>query len=127
MLDNIGDNLDKQHENHGFLPQKIDLEDIDFGVRDFFENLNITLLDQTGRQKRVPIIWLNQEQFAQRKNYWENLTNENGEEIKRPFVAIVRKGIKQGTAPNKRTIPWMKKFGFTRPRTFDGALMGYDK
>lgn len=127
ILDNIGDNLDKQHENHNFLPQKIELEDIDLGVRDFFEGLNITMMDQSGRQRRVPIIWLNQELFAQRKNYWEGLTNENGEEIQRPFIAIARRGIKQGTAPNKRTIPWMKKFGFTRPRTFDGTLMGYDK
>jgi len=52
------------------------------------------------------------------------LTNENGEEIQRPFIAVSRKGIKQGTSPNRRTIPWMKKFGFTRPRTFDGTLMG---
>jgi hypothetical protein len=127
ILDNIGDNLDKQHENHNFLPQKIELEDIDLGVKNFFEGRNITMMDQTGRQRLVPVIWLNQELFAQRKNYWEGLVNENGEEIKRPFIAIGRKGIKQGTAPNKRTIPWMKKFGFTRPRTFDGTLMGYDK
>lgn len=127
ILDNIGDNLDGQHENNNFLPQKIELEDIDLGVKNFFEGLNITMMDQTGRQKRVPVIWLNQELFAQRKNYWEGLENENGEEIKRPFIAIARKGIKQGTAPNRRTIPWMKKFGFTRPRTFDGTLMGYDK
>ena len=127
ILDNIGNNLDQQHENHNFLPQKIEIEDLDFGIKNFFEGLNITLMDSSGRQKRVPIIWLNQEHFAQRKNYWEGLVNENGEEITRPFIVISRKGIKQGTAPNKRTIPWMKKFGFTRPRTFDGTLMGYDR
>lgn len=125
--DNIGDQLDNQHENHNFLPQKLDLRDIDLGVRDFFRNLEISVIDRTGRLQEVPVIWLNQEQYAQRKNYWEGLINEKGEEINKPFITIVRKGVKKGTAPDKRTIPWMKKFGFTRPRIFDGTLMGYEK
>ena len=125
-LDNIGDNLDKQFENHNFLPQKIELEDIDFGVRDFFENLEIHLMDQQGRMAKVPVIWTNKELFAQRKQYWQGLKNENGEEITRPFIAITKKQVKQGTAPNKRTIPFQKQFTYTRERVFDGTLMGYD-
>lgn len=125
-LKNIGKNLDKQFENHNFLPQKLGVEDLSMGFKQFIENQNFSLIMENGQSRRVPIIYLTQELWAERKMNWKEMRAENGEEIGRPFIALIRTAIKKGTAPNKFTIPNKKKFTFTKVPTFDGTLKGYD-
>jgi len=124
--DNIGRQLDKQFENSGFLPQKLEILDFDKGLLDFFKSSNFSLSDTNDNMRTVPIIWVSQELWAERKQFWKNMTNEQGEEISRPFIAIVRKGVKQGTSPLKRTIPVKKKFTYVKVAKFNGTTKEYD-
>ena len=125
ILDNVGKNLDKDFENHNYLPQGIFLEDIDLAIVDYIKNLNLTVEDETGNQKTVPVIFLAQELWAERKMNWKDFRFEYGEELSRPFIAIARKTVKPGTSPLKRTIPVKKQFKFVKVPTFDGTLKGY--
>lgn len=124
--DNIGRQLDSQFENSGYLPQKLEILDFDKGLSDFFKATNFSLSDSNDNMRTVPVIWVSQELWAERKNHWRNMTNEQGEEISRPFIAIVRTGVKQGTSPLKRTIPVKRKFTFTKVPRFNGTTKGYD-
>ncbi|HEY9706012.1 MAG TPA: hypothetical protein V6C58_26490, partial [Allocoleopsis sp.] len=125
ILDNIGNNLDKDFENHAFLPQKLDLEDLDKGVYEFIKKLNITVIDETGNSRPVPVIFNSQELWAERRMNWKSMRSEYGEELTRPFLVLTRTMVKQGTSPLKRTIPVKKKFTWLRVPTFDGTLKGY--
>lgn len=124
--DNIGGQLDKQFENSGALPQKLDLEDFDRGIFQYFKDLSFSLRDGNDNVRTVPVIWNSQEPWAERKQYWHNMTNEQGEEIARPFIAFVRKSVKQGTSPLKKTIPVKKKFTYRKVAKFNGTTKGYD-
>jgi hypothetical protein len=125
ILDNIGKNLDKDFENHAFLPQKLDLEDLDKGIYDFIKKLNITIIDETGNSRPVPIVFNSQELWAERRMNWKNMRSEYGEELTRPFLVLTRTAVKKGTSPLKRTIPVKKKFTWLKVPTFDGTLKGY--
>ena len=46
---NINDNLDDSFKNNNYLPQKLLLEDVDRGMRDFIYDLNITVEDAEGK------------------------------------------------------------------------------
>jgi hypothetical protein len=81
---------------------------------------------ENGLMRKVPIIYISQELWAERKMNWKEMRAENGEELARPFVALTRTAIKYGTAPNKYTIPNKKKFTFVKVPSFDGTLKGYD-
>lgn len=124
-LDNIQNNLNKDFENHNYLPQGIFLEDIDLAVVNYIKNLNMSVEDETGNSKTVPVIYLAQELWAERKMNWKDFRYEYGEELSRPFIAIARKSVKPGTSPNKRTIPVKRKFSWLKVPTFDGSLKGY--
>lgn len=125
ILDNIGENLDNQFENHNYLPQKLDLEDLDKGIYDFIKNLNLTVTDETGNSRPVPIIFNSQELWAERRMNWKNMRSEYGEELTRPFMVLTRTAVKKGTSPLKRTIPVKKKFTWLKVPAFDGTLKGY--
>jgi hypothetical protein len=125
ILDNIGKNLDKDFENHNYLPQGIFLEDIDLAIVDYIKNLNLSVEDETGNVKTVPVIYLAQELWAERKMNWKDMRFEYGEELSRPFIAIVRKAVKNGTSPMRRTIPVKKKFSWLKVPSFDGTMKGY--
>lgn len=125
ILDNIGNNLDKEFENHAFLPQKLDLQDLDKGVYDFIKKLNITVMDETGNAKAVPVIFNSQELWAERRMNWKSMRSEYGEELTRPFLVLTRTAVKKGTSPLKRTIPVKKKFTWLKVPSFDGTLKGY--
>lgn len=125
-LKNIGKNLDSQFENHNYLPQKLDIEDLSMGLKKFIESQNLSLIMENGKSKLVPVIYVPQEMWAERKINWKEMRNESGEEISRPFIAIIRTAIKKGTAPIKNTIPNRKIFTFLRVPNFDGTLKGYD-
>jgi hypothetical protein len=124
--DNIGNKLDSDFENFNYLPQRLLLEDIDAGLFEFLENLDISVIDETGRLKKVPVIFLGNELWAEKKINWSNMRGEDGEEITRPFMALRRTGVAKGTSPGKYTIPRKKKFTYTRVPNFDGTLKGYD-
>jgi hypothetical protein len=125
ILDNIGDQLDNQFENSNFLPQGLFLEDFDKNMKDFYEKMNLTV-EVDGKDRKVPVHWLNKELWAERQQGWWNMGAEKGEEFSKPFMGIVRTGVKQGTSPLKRTIPVKKKFSYVKVPTFDGTLKGYD-
>lgn len=125
ISENIGRMLDSDFENHAFLPQKLELVDFDSGLTDFIKKINITVVDETGNSRAVPIVFNSQELWAEKRMNWKSMRSEYGEELTRPFMVLTRKGVKQGTSPLKRTIPVKKKFTFLRVPTFDATLKGY--
>ncbi|MEK6829384.1 MAG: hypothetical protein AABY15_04600 [Nanoarchaeota archaeon] len=124
--DNIGKGLDSDFENFNYLPQKLMLEDLDQGIKTFIDGLNISMINEIGILAKVPLIWLAQELWAERKMNWQEMRNEFGEEITRPFMTIYRSSAVPGTSPLKRTIPNKMKFKFVKVPKFDGTLKGYD-
>lgn len=123
---NINDLLDKSFENNHYLPKKLLLEDIDQGVVDYFKSLNISVMDGDDNLAPVPLVFLNQERWAELKTNFQAFKDESGEEISMPFMAIRRVSVKPGQHPLKRTIPKKKKFVFVKVPTFDGTLRGVD-
>jgi hypothetical protein len=123
---NINNLLNKSFENSGYLPKKLLLEDIDQGVVDYLNSLNISVVNAEGILVKVPVIYLSQERWAEFKMNWKELKDESGEEINMPFFAIKRVSVKPGEHPLKRTIPKKKNFTFVRVPIFDGTLKGYD-
>lgn len=123
---NINDNLDDSFKNNNYLPQKLLLEDVDRGMRDFINDLNVTTEDAEGKSIRVPLIFLTQERWAEFKMNWKFLKDESGEEIRMPFMTIRRKSVKKGTAPLRRTIPKKLKFNYVKIPSTDGVLGGYE-
>lgn len=125
ILNNIGKNLDSQFENHAFLPNKLELVDLDKGVSDFIKKINITAMDETGNSRAIPVVFNSQELWAERRMNWKSMRSEYGEELTRPFLVLTRTSVKKGTSPLKRTIPVKKKFTWIKVPTFDGTLKGY--
>lgn len=123
---NIGKSLDKQFENHNYLPQKLGIEDISMAFKKFIEGQNLSLIMETGLSRRVPVVYISQELWGERKINWKEMRSENGEEMARPFIALVRTNVKKGTSPAKYTIPNKKAFKFLKVPTFDGTLKGFD-
>ena len=124
--DNIGRELDKDFENFNYLPQKLALEDLDLGIKNFTSDLDISMVNENGILAKVPLIWLAQELWAERKLNWKEMRNEIGEEITRPFMTMYRTSAVPGTSPLKRTIPKKMKFRFVKVPVFDGTLKGYE-
>ena len=125
ILNNIGKNLDSQFENYSFLPNKLELVDLDKGIFDFIKKINITAIDETGNGRSIPVIFNSQELWAERRMNWKNMRSEYGEELTRPFLVLTRMSVKKGTSPIKRTIPVKKKFAWIKVPTFDGTTKGY--
>src|SRR3989304_3648965 len=123
---NINNLLDQSFENNNYLPKKLLLEDIDQGVVDYINSLNISVINAEDVLAKVPVIYLNQERWAEFKMNWKFLKDESGEEINMPFMVIKRTSVKPGQNPLKRTIPKKKKFVFVKVPIFDGTLKGYD-
>lgn len=123
---NINNNLNDSFKNTNYLPQKLLLEDIDRGMRDYIVDLGITVEDADGKDIKVPVIFLTQERWAEFKMNWKFLKDESGEEIRMPFMTIRRKSVKRGTAPLKRTIPKKLRFTYIKVPSTDGVLGGYE-
>ncbi len=133
-IKNQQDGLDKSFENFNYLPQKLLLEDHDMGIFNFIKSQGISMTNERNENRRVPVIWATQELWAERKQGFEFMDNENGTEIGRPFIAIYRTGVNEGTSPLKYSIPAFnrsqliqgtKKFKFVKVPIFDGTLKGY--
>lgn len=124
--DNIGNMLDGDFENFNYLPQKLELEDLDQGIKSFIEDLEISMTNENGIIIKVPVIWLAQELWAERKMNWKDMRNEFGEELTRPFMTLYRTSVIPGTSPLKRTIPKKMMFRYVKVPKFDGTLKGYD-
>lgn len=125
ISDNIGKGLDNEFENHALLPQKLELEDMDKGIFNYLKSLNLTVQDETGNSRAVPIVYNTQELWAERRMNWKSMRSEYGEELTRPFLVLTRTAVKKGVSPLKRTIPIKKKFTFLKIPNFDGTLKGY--
>ena len=123
---NINNLLDRGFKNNDQLPKKLLLEDIDQGVVDYINGLNISVIDKDENRAKVPLVFLNQERWAEMKMNWKFLKDESGQEMNLPFFTIRRTSVKPGEHPLKRTIPNKKKFSFVKIGTFDGTLKGYD-
>ena len=123
---NIGRELDDNFENFNYLPQKLELEDHDLGIKNFIDDLEISMSNENGILAKVPLIWLTQELWAERKLNWKEMRGELGEEITRPFMTIYRNSVIPGTSPLKRTIPKKMKFRFVKVPTMNGTQKGYD-
>jgi hypothetical protein len=126
VLDNIDGLLNDQFRNSNLLPQKLEIRDFDKAIKDHFSSFNLSVVQTDGNLRPVPVHWLNQELWAERRSYWFNMTNENGKEMSKPFMAIVRKGIKQGTSPLKYTIPVKKAFTYVKVPKFNGSTKEFD-
>ncbi len=124
--DNIGKALDENFENFNYLPQKLELEDLDQGINSFISNLDISMINENGILSKVPMVWLAQELWAERKLNWKEMRSEFGEEITRPFMTIYRKSVAPGSSPLKRTIPKKLTFRYVKVPKFDASLKGYD-
>lgn len=124
---NISKNLDAQFNNHNYLPQKLLLEDLDGGALKYFRDVNLTIQDENDNMIPVPVIFLNQERWAEFKNDWKFLKDEGGTEITMPFMTLRRISVKPAEHPLKRaTIPFNKNFMTIKVPIFDGVLKGYD-
>ncbi len=127
VQENIDDFLNKNFENFNYLPQKLMIEDLDGGVLDYLTSLNISVIDEKGTTRAVPVIFLTQETWAEFRNNFKYLKDEADQEITMPFMTIRRKSIKPGENPIKRsTIPNKKKFTFLQVPIFDGVVKGYE-
>ena len=126
-LDNQANSHDNRNENYNLLPQPLFPEDLDFGLRDYIEGWNLSLYDGSiGSQRKVPVIMLTQELWAERKLNWKDMKNEDGQEISPPYMVLVRKAVVQGTEPIKRNIPLRKTFKYVKVAAFDGTTKGFD-
>jgi hypothetical protein len=123
---NIENNLDKNFENFNYLPKKILLEDIDMGLFQAVKGFNLSMLNERNRNRQVPLVWATQELWAERKINFPVLENENASEMGRPFMVLYRTSVKDGTSPNKYTIPNNKKFKYLKVPIFDGTVKGMD-
>ena len=133
-IKNQTDGLDQSFENSNYLPQKLFLEDHDMGLFNFIKNQGLSMINEKGENRRVPVVWATQELWAERKQNFQFMENENGEEIGRPFIAIYRTGVKEGSSPLKYSIPAFnrsqliqgtQKFKYAKVPVFDGTLKGY--
>ena len=110
--DNINNMLDSGFQNFNYLPQGLSLEDSDQALFDFFDNLDFSIVDSTNIKKKVKVLYLTPELWAERRSNWKIRLAENGEEVLMPFMTLVRTNVKRGTSPMKFTIPNKKKFTF---------------
>jgi len=123
---NINKRLNENYKNTNYLPQKLLLEDIDRGMRDFIVDIGITVENADKKAAEVPVIFLTQERWAEFKMNWKFLKDESGEEITMPFMTLRRTGVRKGSSPLKRTIPKKLKFQYVKVPSFDGVLGGYE-
>lgn len=123
---NVENMLDSDYQNHNYLPQNLSLEDSDQAMFDFFSNMGFSVVDSTNVGRKVNVIYLSQELWAERRKSWNIRMAENGEEVLMPFMTLIRTSVKTGSSPLKYTIPNKKKFNFLKVPTFDGTLKGYD-
>jgi len=123
---NIDNLLDSNFNNFNYLPNQILLEDMDLAMFNAIKDFNLSLLNERNEIRKVPVVWATQELWAERKQNFGSLDNENGTEIGRPFMVLYRTSVKDGSSPLKWTIPNSKKFKFLKVPSFDGTLKGFD-
>lgn len=121
---NINSLLDDQFKNHDFLPKRIMMEDLDRGVKNYFNDLELTVENNRGNTVKVPIRFLNQERWAEFKVNWQLMNDEGNTEVTMPYLTLRRTAFKHSESPLKRyTIPG-RDFKYIRVPTFDGLTRG---
>lgn len=125
--DNVNDFLNNQFENHDYLPQKLMTEDMDGYTLNFLRDLNLSIADDNDNVLPVPVIFLNQERWAEFRDNWKHLKDESGREMTMPFMSLRRVSIKAGQNPLKRTtIPENRTFTYLKVPVIQGNLKAYD-
>lgn len=118
--------LNNQFENHDYLPQKLMIEDMDGFSLNFIKSLNLSTPDENDNMLPVPVVFLNQERWAEFRNNWKHLRDESGKEMTMPFMTMRRVSVKKGENPLKRTtIPNKKTFTFLKVPIIEGNLKAY--
>ena len=79
---NIDNLLNQSFENNSYLPKKLLLEDIDQGVVDYINSLNISVINSEDALAKVPVIYLSQERWAEFKMNWKYLIQKGIYETK---------------------------------------------
>lgn len=125
-LKNQDNLLDSNYKNFNFLPQKLLIEDLDQGLFNYVKSLNLSLQNERNELQKIPVVWATQELWAERRQNFGFLKNENGTEITRPYLVLYRTAIKEGTSPLKYSIPKQKKFLYLKVPIFDGTLKGME-
>lgn len=126
-LDNQANSHDSRNENYNFLPQALFPVDFDSGLIEFIRDWNLSLFHgKTQALRKVPVMMLTQELWAERRMNWKDMLDEDGQEISPPYMVLVRENIVTGTEPLKRNIPLRKTFKYLKVPAFDGTTKGFD-
>jgi hypothetical protein len=112
-----------------FLPQGVDIEDIDTAVFELFKNNNdftIVLPDEVDGRETVPAFFMNNQRWAEFSKTWTILDQDKN--VSMPFITVRRiPEIKKGTyMGEKYTIPNRRTFSYVNVPFFENGLYGYD-
>lgn len=110
-------------DSTNFLPKGVLIEDLDLGfVEDFIDKK----LDFTIDGKKVPVVYMTKERWADYANTWK-IMGDNGE-ITMPYITVSRVGSpKLGNNSIFRSrIAQNKKFKFYRVPTMEDGVKGFD-
>lgn len=118
--DNRQDNLNEISDKMGYLPQPIDIEDMDISMVEFINDKLVTPIDGVKKEAKIYSITRWNELY---KNF-DNL--DSSENIKLPFYAIVKnRGFKKGTIHGGfSNIPGIPTYNYTSIPVWDGNKMG---
>jgi len=114
--------LDDIADGNGFLPQGVDIKDMDVTFVDFVkEKLKIEI---DGEQ--VPVIFLTIQRYTDFTKIWKFV--DEYKNIKMPFITVVRKpDIQKGTnQAGLANIPGHQHWSYYKVPTNDGARIGMD-
>lgn len=123
LRDRVIEINDMKDINSTFFPSSITIEDLDKG---FFEFINDSAVNLSIDGKKVPVIYLANERWAEFEKTW-SFSDENEQPIM-PFITLRRPDSpKPGTSDiTKYNIPQGRKFTYTKVPTFNNNVEGID-
>lgn len=104
-----------------YLPKSILIKDLDQGFNDLLEDGELEL---TIDEKKVPVIFMSNERWAEFSKTWVMVNDDNN--VVPPFITIKRSDVKQGTYIEKYSIPNRKVFTYLKVPTYKDRILGYD-
>lgn len=109
-------------ENSTYLPQAVEIYNIDEGV---FNLLESGALVMTGDDGLVPVIMLGNERWAEYGKIWKHVNEDKN--LTPPFVTLKRVAESPGTMLGKYfTTPNKRNFTYRRIPTYENGIMGWD-
>lgn len=111
------------NEKSTFLPKSILLDDLDWGMYEYFKEGKGSI---KLNNKEVPTFFLVQERWADFEKTWQYADDKGN--IKMPFITIRRsEAPKYGTNPSiKYRVAQGKKFDYLKVPTFENGVKGVD-